>query len=82
MMCRHHQHDDGFIQVMNFYVRLVANAGNQNVKRSLAAKGRLNRVQQLQQKVNHIHTLSCNQSEVQGQLKPAAGKDQTGQGAQ
>ena len=79
---QYHQHDDGFVQMGDLDIAFVANIGDQGMQGFLIAEDRLHQMPELQQKVPDIDTLGGNQTQVQRQLQPAAGKDQRGQGTQ
>jgi hypothetical protein len=61
-------------------IAFVANIGDQGMQGFLIAEDCLHQMPELQQKVPDIDTLGGNQTQVQRQLQPAAGKDQRGQG--
>ena len=57
----------------------VTNAVDQRLHCGLAAKSGLHQMDQFNPKVVDINALGQNQAQVQGQLKPATGKNKIGQ---
>jgi len=77
---QHHQHDDGLVERGDLHTGVVTNAGDQRCQGLLVAKGRFNQVDQFHPEVIDVDALCRDETDVQGQLQPAAGKDEFGQG--